>query len=54
MFGAHYLINLYIKEQVRKVDDNMNSVFKQDRFLMSFQVFKSYVANIMFCIFDVI
>ena len=27
-------------------DDNVNSVFKNDRFLMSFQVFKSYIATI--------
>ena len=29
----------YVQEQVRRVDDNENSVFKHDRFLMSFQVF---------------
>ena len=32
---------------MRKVDDNGNSVFKHDRFLMSFQVFKSYIATII-------
>ena len=30
------------------VDDNENSVFKHDRFLMSFQVFKSYIATIRY------
>ena len=30
---------------MRIVDDNKNSVFKHDRFLMSFQVFKSYIRN---------
>ena len=32
------------REQLRKVDDNENSVVKHDRFLMSFQMFKSYIA----------
>ena len=32
---------------MRKVDDKENSVFKHDRFLMSFQVFRSYTATIM-------
>ena len=32
---------------MRKVDDNENSVFKHDQFLMSFQVFKSYMATIL-------
>ena len=36
------------------IDDNENSVFKHDRFLTSFQVFKSYIATIMFYIFDVV
>ena len=45
----------YVQEQVRKVDDNENSVFKHDRFLMSFQVFKSYTATIMsYILFDVV
>ena len=44
----------YVQEQVRKVDGNENSVFKQDWFVMSFQVFKSYMATIMFYIFDVV
>ena len=39
---------------MRKVDDNKNSVFKYDRFQMSFQVFKSYIVTIMFYIFDVV
>ena len=43
-----------IQEQVRKVDDNENSVFKHHRFLMSFQVFKSYNNKNMFYIFDVV
>ena len=34
------------REQLRKVDDNENSVFKHDRFLMSFQVFKSYTGHV--------
>ena len=34
-------IYIYMYLQVRIVDDNENSVFKHDRFLMSFQVFKS-------------
>ena len=41
--GGVYALYIYIyimQEQVRKVDDNQNSVFKNDRFLMSFQVFK--------------
>ena len=36
-----YIYIYIIQEQVRKVDDNEKSVFKNDRFLMSFQVFKS-------------
>ena len=36
----------YLYKQVRKVDDNENSVFKPDRFLTPFQVFKSYIATI--------
>ena len=36
-----YIYIYIIQELVRKVDDNENSVFKNDRFLMSFQVFKS-------------
>ena len=37
----------YVQEQVRRVDDNENSVFKHDRFLVSFQVFKSCIATII-------
>ena len=36
---------IYIQQQVRKVDDNENSVFKPDRFLTPLQVFKSYIAT---------
>ena len=51
---VYIYIYIYMYLQVRIVDDNENSVFKHDRFLMSFQVFKSYIATIMFYIFDVV
>ena len=47
-------IYMYIYEQVRIVDDNEKSVFKHDRFLMSFQVFRSYIATIMFYLSEVV
>ena len=54
IYYIYIYIYIYIYEQVRIVDDNENFVFKHDRFLMSFQVFKYYIATIMFYIFDVI
>ena len=47
-------IYIYISEQVRIVDDNEISVFKHERFLMPFQLFKSDIATIMFYIIDVV
>ena len=38
----------YVSEKVRKVHDKGNSVFEHDQSLMSFQVFKSYIATITF------
>ena len=51
--------NIYTKhwfslKHTGKVNDNKNSVFKHDRFLMSFQVFKSYIATFMFYILEVV
>ena len=37
---------------MRKVDNKENSVFKYDRFLMSFQMCKSQTVAIIFYIFD--